>query len=96
MEILKPNELREKFDDPWIAPYEKVLTMVDGDKVEIVEYHPCISGSHWLLHQYRNNSELIDSAYRDGNKHVYKCHVGCAPLDLKASFNAAGIDEAMK
>ena len=93
MEILKPNELREKFQDPWIAPYEKVLTMVDGDKVELVEYHPCISGSHWLLHQYRNNSELIDSAYRDGNKHVYKCHVGSAPLDLKASFNAAGIDE---
>ena len=58
-----------------------------------MEYHPCISGSHWLLHQYRNNSELIDSAYRDGNKHVYKCHVGSAPLDLQASFNAAGIDE---
>ena len=93
MEILKPNELREKFQDPWIAPYKKVLTMVDGDKVEIVEYHPCISGSHWLLNQYRNNSELIDSAYRDGNKHVYSCHVGSAPLDLKASFNAAGIDE---
>ena len=93
MEILKPNELKEKFQDPWIAPYEKVLTMVDGDKVEIVEYHPCISGSHWLLHQYKNNSELIDDAYRDGNKHVYSCHIGSAPLDLKASFNAAGIDE---
>lgn len=93
MEILKPEQLKERFDDPWVAPYEKVLTMVDGDKVEIVEYHPCISGSHWLLNQYRNNSELIDSAYRDGNKHVYSCHVGCAPLDLKASFNAAGIDE---
>ena len=93
MEILKPNELKEKFTDPWIAPYQKVLTMVDGDKVEIVEYHPCISGSHWLLNQYRNNSELIDSAYRDGNKHVYSCHVGSSPIDLKASFNAAGIDE---
>ena len=93
MEILKPDELREKFQDPWIAPYEKVLTMVDGDKVELVEYHPCISGSHWLLNQYRKNSELIDSAFRDGNKHVYKCHIGRAPLDLKASFNAAGIDE---
>ena len=93
MEILKPDELREKFQDPWIAPYEKVLTMVDGNKVELVEYHPCISGSHWLLHQYRKNSELIDSAFRDGNKHVYKCHVGRAPLDLTASFNAAGIDE---
>ena len=93
MEILKPEELREKFSDPWIAPYEKVLTMADGDRVEIVEYHPCISGSHWLLNQYRNNSELIDSAFRDGNKHVYRCHVGCKPLDLKASFNAAGIDE---
>ena len=93
MEILKPEELKEKFNDPWVAPYEKVLTMVDGDKVEIVEYHPCISGSHWLLYQYKNNSDLIDDAYRDGNKHVYSCHVGSAPLDLKASFNAAGIDE---
>jgi len=93
LEILKPEELREKFSDPWVAPYKKVLTMVDGDKVELVEYHPCISGSHWLLHQYKNNSELIDDAYRDGNKHVYSCHVGSAPLDLKASFNAAGIDE---
>lgn len=93
MEILKPNELKEKFNDPWIAPYEKVITMVDGDKVEIVEYHPCISGSHWLLNQYLKNSELIDDAYRDGNKHVYKCHVGSKPLDLKASFNAAGIEE---
>ena len=93
MEILKPNELKEKFNSPWIAPYEKILTMVDGDKIELVEYHPCISGSHWLLHQYKNNSELIDSAYRDGNKHVYRCHVGKAPLDLKASFNAAGINE---
>ena len=93
MEILKPEELKEKFSDPWVAPYEKVLTMVDGNKVEIVEYHPCISGSHWLLHQYKNNSELIDDAYRDGNKHVYSCHTGSAPLDLQASFNAAGIDE---
>ncbi len=93
MEILKPDELREKFNDPWVAPYEKVLTMVDGDKVEIVEYHPCISGSHWLLHQYKNNSDLIDDAYRDGNKHVYKCHIGCSPVDLKASFSAAGINE---
>ena len=93
MEILKPEELKEKFQDPWIAPYEKVLTMVDGDKVEIIEYHPCISGSHWLVNQYKNNSKLIDSAYRDGNKHVYKCHVGSSPIDLKASFNAAGIDK---
>ena len=93
MEILKPEQLKEKFNDPWVAPYQKVLTMVDGEKVEIVEYHPCISGSHWLLNQYKNNSKLIDDAYRDGNKHVYSCHVGCAPLDLKASFNAAGIDE---
>ena len=37
MEILKPDQLKEKFNDPWIAPYQKVLTMVDGDKVEIVD-----------------------------------------------------------
>ena len=25
MEILKPEELKEKFNDPWVAPYQKVL-----------------------------------------------------------------------
>ena len=93
MQILTPKELKEKFNDPWIAPYEKVLTLVDGDNVEIIEYHPCISGSHWLLNQYRNNSELIKSATRDGNKHVYKCVTGYKPLNLEASFNAAGIEK---
>ena len=68
MEILKPNELKEKFNDPWIAPYEKVLTMVDNDKVEIVEYHPCISGSHWLRSE-EHTSELQS-----------QCHLVCRLL----------------
>lgn len=72
MEILKPKELKKKYKDPWIAPYEKIVTMVDGNLVEIVEYHPCISGSHWILHQYKNNSKLIKSAYRDGNKQIFQ------------------------
>ena len=93
MEILKPEELKEKFSDPWIAPYEKVITMVDGDSVELIEYHPCPSGSHWLLYQYQHSSELIMSARRDGNKHVYMCKTGRKPIDLKASINAAGIEE---
>ncbi len=93
MEILKPEDLKKKFNDPWIAPYEKEITMVDGNTVELVEFHPCISGSHWLMHQYKNNSELITDAYRDGNRHVFTCKVGKKPIDLKASFNAAGIEE---
>ena len=71
MAILKPEELKEKFDDPWIAPYEKVITMADGDIVELIEYHPCPSGSNWLLYQYQHSSELIIDAKRDGNKHTY-------------------------
>ena len=43
MAILKPEELKEKFDDPWIAPYEKVITMADGDIVELIEYHVALS-----------------------------------------------------
>lgn len=93
MEILKPEDLKKKFDDPWIAPYEKVITMTDGDLVEIVEYHPCISGSHWLVNQYKNTSKLILNAYRDGNKQVFLTKVGKEPLNLKASVNAAGIEE---
>lgn len=93
MEIFKPNELKEKFNDPWIAPYEKVITMADKDLVEIVEYHPCISGSHWLVNQYKNTSKLILNAYRDGNKQVFLTKIGHEPLNLKASINAAGIEE---
>ena len=92
MEILKPEDLKNKFNDPWIAPYDKEITMVDNDTVEIVEYHPCISGSHWLVNQYKNSSKLIKSAYRDGNKHVFQCKIGKEPIDLQASYNAAGIE----
>ncbi|WP_409200134.1 methanogenesis marker protein 11 [Methanobrevibacter sp. DSM 116169] len=93
MEILKPNDLKKKFDKSWVAAYDKVLTLVDKDNVEIIEYHPCMSGSEWLVNQYRNSSELITDAFRDGNKHVYKATVGKKPLNLKASYNAAGIEE---
>lgn len=93
MEILTPAELKKKFKKPWIAAYDKVLTLVDGNNVEIIEYHPCISGSEWLVNQYNHNSDLIKNAYRDGNKHVYEAVVGNKPLNLKASINAAGIDE---
>ncbi|MBU4536092.1 MAG: DUF1743 domain-containing protein [Euryarchaeota archaeon] len=93
MEILTPKDLKEKFDDPWIAPYHKVITMVDEDLVEIVEYHPCVSGSHWVVSQYQRTSDLIQSSFRDGNKHVFIAKLGKTPLELKASVNAAGIEE---
>ncbi len=95
MEIFTPQDLKDKFNDPWIAPYHKVLTMVDGDLVEIVEYHPCVSGSHWVVSQYQRTSQLIQSSYRDGNKHVFIVKVGKTPLELKASVNAAGIEEVV-
>ncbi|GAA5819714.1 MAG: DUF1743 domain-containing protein [Methanobrevibacter sp. CfCl-M3] len=93
MEILNPEELKKKYKKSWVAPYEKIITMVDGNLVEIVEYHPCISGSHWLVHQYKKNSKLIKSAYRDGNKQVFLAKIGKDPTDLKASVSAAGIEE---
>ncbi|HHW05791.1 MAG TPA: DUF1743 domain-containing protein [Methanothermobacter sp.] len=93
MQILTPEELREKFKDPWIAPYKKIITMVDNDLVEIVEYHPCISGSHWMIYQYPRTSELIIKAKRDGNRHTYLTRTGKTRLNLKASLNAAGIEE---
>ncbi|BAW30758.1 DNA-binding protein [Methanothermobacter sp. MT-2] len=93
LQILTPEELREKFKDPWIAPYKKIITMVDNDLVEIVEYHPCISGSHWMIYQYPRTSELIIKAKRDGNRHTYLTRTGKTRLNLKASLNAAGIEE---
>lgn len=67
--------------------------MVDDQIVELVEYHPCISGSEWMIYQYKRTSNLVLDAYRDGNKHVYIVKVGKEKLNLKASFSAAGIEE---
>ncbi|OEC86578.1 MULTISPECIES: methanogenesis marker protein 11 [Methanobacterium] len=93
MEIVTPDDLKERFKDPWVAPYKKILTMVDDDMVEIVEYHPCIGGSEWMVYQYERSSDLVKSAERDGNKHTYLVEVGKTDLNLKASFSAAGIEE---
>jgi len=93
LQILKPEELRGKFKDPWIAPYKKIITMVDKDLVEIIEYHPCISGSHWMIYQYPRTSKLILKAKRDGNRHFYLTRTGKTHLNLRASLNAAGIEE---
>ncbi|HMK53554.1 MAG TPA: methanogenesis marker protein 11 [Methanobacteriaceae archaeon] len=93
MEILTSQDLKEKFSDPWVAPYQKVITMVDGDLVEILEYHPCIGGSEWMVYQYERSSELVLQSERDGNKHTYLTRVGKTNLELKPSFRAAGIQE---
>ena len=93
MEILSPKDLKEKFQDPWIAPYHKVLTMVDGDIVEIVEYHPCISGSQWMIYQYQHSSDIVINAKRDGNRHTFLVKTGKSNLNLTPSLHAAGIEE---
>ncbi|MGC9517716.1 MAG: methanogenesis marker protein 11 [Methanomicrobiales archaeon] len=93
MEILTPDDLKRKFTDPWIAAYHKVITMVDDDLVEIVELHPCIAGSEWVVYQYKRSSDLVLKSKRDGNKHVFLVKKGKSDLNLKPSFAAAGIEE---
>ncbi|HTX61173.1 MAG TPA: methanogenesis marker protein 11 [Methanobacterium sp.] len=93
MEILTPQDLKDQFKDPWIAPYKKVITMVDGDRVELVEYHPCISGSEWMIYQYKKSSNLVLDSKRDGDKHTYLLKIGKSDMSLTPSLNAAGIEE---
>ncbi|MBI5679283.1 MAG: DUF1743 domain-containing protein [Methanobacterium sp.] len=93
METLTPKDLKEKFKDPWIAPYKKVITMVDGDMVELVEYHPCVAGSEWVVYQYEHSSDIVEKAERDGNKHTFLLKAGKSDFNLKASLRAAGIEE---
>ncbi|MGO9387825.1 MAG: methanogenesis marker protein 11 [Methanobacterium sp.] len=93
MEILNPHDLKNKFKSPWIAPYKKIITMVDDDQVELVEYHPCVGGSEWMIYQYERSSHLVISARRDGDKHTYLLEVGKSEVNLKPSFSAAGIEE---
>jgi methanogenesis imperfect marker protein 11 len=93
MEILTPDDLKTKFKDPWITPYKKVITMVDDDRVELVEYHPCVAGSEWMVYQYKRTSDLVMDSKRDGDRHTYNLKVGKANMTLKPSFSAAGIEE---
>lgn len=96
MEILTPEELKEKYTDPWITPYHEILTVTDTDEeeIELIEYHPCPNGSDWMITQYKQTSPLIIDAKRDGNKHTYRVKKGKTELDLKPSYQAAGIQEA--
>ncbi len=96
MEILTPEELKEKYNDPWITPYHEILTVTDTDeeKIELIEYHPCPIGSDWMITQYKQTSPLILDAKRDGNKHTYTVQKGKTELTLKPSYQAAGIQEA--
>lgn len=96
MEILTPDELKEKYDDPWITPYYEILTVTDTkeEKIELIEYHPCPNGSDWMITQYKQTSPLIIDAKRDGNKHTYIVKKGKTELTLKPSYQAAGIQEA--
>ncbi len=96
MEILTPEELKEKYTDPWITPYQEILTVTDTDEeiIELIEYHPCPIGSDWMITQYKQTSPLITDAKRDGNKHTYIVKKGKTELALKPSYQAAGIEEA--
>ncbi len=96
MEILTPEELKEKYTDSWITPYNKILTVtdVDEEEIELIEYHPCPNGSDWMITQYKQTSPLITDAKRDGNKHTYRVKKGKTELNLKPSYQAAGIQEA--
>jgi methanogenesis imperfect marker protein 11 len=93
MEILTPDDLKTKFKDPWITPYKKVITMVDDGEVELIEYHPCVAGSEWMVYQYKRTSDLVMDSKRDGDKHTYNLKIGKADMTLKPSFSAAGIEE---
>lgn len=97
MEILTPDELKEKYSDSWITPYHEILTITDDDEdiIELIEYHPCPVGSDWMITQYMRTSPLIMKAWRDGNKHTYVVKRGSVDLDLQPSYSAAGIKEAI-
>lgn len=95
MEILTPEDLKDKFKDPWVAPYKKVITMVDKDQVELVEYHPCVAGSEWMVYQYKRTSDLVKESRRDGDRHIYRLKVGKTDMKLKPSYSAAGIEEVV-
>lgn len=93
MEILIPQDLKDQFKDPWVAPYKKVLTLVDNGLVELVEYHPCVNGSQWMIYQYKKTSGLVLDSKKDGDRHTYLLKVGKSDMNLKPSLNAAGIEE---
>ena len=64
-------------------------------RVELVEYHPCVAGSEWMVYQYKRTSDLVIDSKRDGDRHIYKLKVGKTDMELKPSYSAAGIEEVI-
>jgi len=75
--------------------YKKIVAMVDEDLglTELVEEHPCPSGSEWLMYQYQRTSPVIVSSWRSGNKHHFILKNGKNELNVVPSISSAGIEE---
>ncbi|MDO5852257.1 MAG: DUF1743 domain-containing protein [Methanobacteriaceae archaeon] len=95
MERLTQKEIIERFDNPWVSSYKRILTLTDNkeETVELIEYHPCPTGSQWMINQYQKTSPLVIKAIKEANKHIYTLKKGKVDMELKPSLKAAGIQE---
>ncbi|ABR57062.1 domain of unknown function DUF1743 [Methanococcus aeolicus Nankai-3] len=84
-----------KIDNIEKVSYKKIIAMADEQLniVELIEEHPCPSGSQWIIYQYQRTSPLIISAWRNGNKHHFILNIDKCKLNLVPSLSAAGIEK---
>ena len=94
MEILTQKDIIKRFNKPWVSSYKKILTLTDKQEetVELIEYHPCPTGSQWMINQYQKTSPLVIKAKKEANKHIYTLKKGKSNIELKPSLQAAGIE----
>jgi len=80
-------------EDPYTVPYQGIYVICDDQnkKAEIIEHSNCYSGACWSLHHYAK-SPAVTSAFSYGEYMRYSVNIGKAPLHLRSSVAAAGIE----
>ncbi len=97
MDVLKPDDIKERFKGKfWVSPYKKIVATTDEKVVELIEDHArgtCYGGAAWEVHHYPRTSSLIYYSKRDGARNIFRARVGETDLELVPGLAAAGIEK---
>ncbi len=85
-----------ELSDPYNITYKGIYAVADGknEHVEIMEHSNCYGGSAWALYHY-SKSPLVIRSRSVGDMMRYVVRTGHAPLDLRSSVAAAGIESVI-
>ncbi len=89
--------LKRTSDKPWVSPFEKIIGVSSPDEnlIQVYEYHArnaCYGAAAWAVYHYKQTSELVVAANRDGVRDIFTLKLGKCKLNLRPSYSSAGIE----